>query len=112
VSIVINYGAASSFLTYHMATNTFVLANTDATNIGTYTITTVLTDADGKSSSYSFQLKITDKPAATLPSITITSTSATKTSSSSTVTAAPVTSILLDYDFSTVAPAVSYATTD
>jgi hypothetical protein len=112
VSIVINYGAASSFLTYHMATNTFVMANTDATNIGTYTITTVLTDADGKSSSYSFQLIITDKPAATLPSITTTTTSASTTSSSLTATAAPAPSIEVAYDFSTVAPAVSYAATD
>jgi hypothetical protein len=112
VTIAVNYGAASSFLTYHMATNTFVIANTDATNIGTYTITIVLTDADGKYSSYSFQLKITDKPAATLPSITTTTTSASKTSNSSTATEAPATPIVVAYDFSTVAPAESYATTD
>ncbi len=85
---------------------------TDATNIGTYSITTVLTDSDGKYSSYSFQLKITDKPAVTLPSIATTTTSASKTSSSSTATAAPETSILAAYDFSTVAPAVSYEKTD
>jgi len=48
VTIVVNCGAASSFLTYNMALNTFFMANTDATNIGTYTITIFLTDADGK----------------------------------------------------------------
>ena len=112
MTIAVNCGAASSFLTYNMAINTFFMAKTDANNIGTYIITTVLTDADGKYSSYSFQLKITDKPAVTLPSIATTTASASTTSSSSTATAAPATSIVAAYDFSTVAPAVSYATTD
>ena len=54
VTIAVNCGAASSFLTYNIAINSFALANTAATNIGTYTISIVLIDADGKYSSYSF----------------------------------------------------------
>jgi hypothetical protein len=54
VTIAVNCGSASSFLTYNIATNTFTMANTGTTNIGTYTISIVLTDADSKFSSYSF----------------------------------------------------------
>jgi len=77
VTIAVSCGAASSFLTYNTATNTFALSNTAATNIGTYTITIVLTDADGKFSTYSFQLKITDL---------LTSASATATTTTTTTT--------------------------
>ncbi len=77
MTIAVNCGAASSFLTYKIATNTFALSNTAANNIGTYTITIVLTDADGKYSTYSFQLKITDLPTSASATATTTTTTTT-----------------------------------
>ena len=54
VTISVNCGAASSFLTYNAAKNTFVMTKTIVANIGTYSISVVLTDADGKFSNYAF----------------------------------------------------------
>jgi len=62
VTVVVNSGTASSFLTYNAATNTLIMATTTAANIGTHSISVVLTDADGKFSNYAFQLKITEAP--------------------------------------------------
>jgi hypothetical protein len=79
VTIAVNSGTASSFLTYNAATNTFVMANTGVANIGTHSISVVLTDADGKFSNYFFQLKITDA----LVAGTVASVTAPTTNSSS-----------------------------
>ena len=38
------------------------MATTTAANIGTHSISVVLTDADAKFSNYAFQLKITEAP--------------------------------------------------
>ena len=59
VTITVNSGTASSFLTYNAATKTFLMTETSVANIGNHYISVVLTDADGKFSNYAFQLKIT-----------------------------------------------------
>ena len=123
VTIAVNSATANSFLTYNAATNTFIMANTAVANIGTHTISVVLTDADGKFSNYSFQLKITEADAVVVATtVTVTSTAtttiATTTSASSSPTsnnavpAVPSTTVLVVYNFDTVTPAVSYANTD
>ena len=54
VTATVNCGTANSFLTYNAAKNTFVMTKTSVANIGTYSISVVLTDADGKFSNYAF----------------------------------------------------------
>ena len=82
VTVTVNSGTASSFLTYNVATNTFVMTNTGVANIGAHTIAVVLTDADGKFSNYAFQLKITNVPAAETIASAIVTVPTTATSSS------------------------------
>jgi hypothetical protein len=98
------------------------MASTAAANIGTHTISVVLTDADSKFSNYSFQLKITEAdpvvvatPPVTVTNATVTTTSATSSTTSNNATpAAPPasTTVLVVYNYDTVTPVVSYANTD
>jgi hypothetical protein len=60
VTITVNYGTARSFLTYNGSE--FKIAATTAQDIGSHTITVVVSDPEGKSTTYSIVLKIVDQP--------------------------------------------------
>jgi hypothetical protein len=61
VTITVNYGTASSFLTYNGSE--FKMTATTAQDIGSHSITVVVSDPEGKSTTYSFLLKIVNQPA-------------------------------------------------
>ena len=64
MTITVNYGTASSFLTYNGSLNEFKMITTTAQDIGTHSVTVVVSDPEGKSTTYSFLLKILDQPVA------------------------------------------------